>query len=343
MREECPLPLDWLDLIEGLYSDASFDHLTSCDSCRVVVEGIRRSTASGPDLVFRSVDGRPWIAQVKANPTVGDIWLTSAGYSLSSTQPQVDRLIVLIASEISNGAADAWFDVVPISTSTESVGPTDVLVRAEETTLECPLRMVWSAQTVLPVNGLDSYLGELLDDGRAVLAQCLDGTVDLARTGPPIEGGWDLRLEADESIRQAAVVLGGPRAEYLEGSKETSSDGPGNVIRLALSWRAPAGRDAYALAAQSGSLAGSNELVAEAGPLSVSLVLRYDLKSDVISARVENAAALPKRARVVIHAPRLAAPFASDWFVPTPGEQIVVSEGLCVFLKELETVEMVTE
>lgn len=208
----CPLPIDWLDFLEGERAAAMEEHLGTCRSCAELVRRLA-SVVSKPIAMSPITLGGPRITPLaRASVSPGDIWLTST--SFDSGLYRYDGLaqtLVLVLRSVDELGGTRWFDVVPAYIDIESSVPTDVTLEAAESTMWRPLRLDFAQQITVAREQMGSWLGELTDMGDSVLRSVVDGVVDSDRSGPPLEGEDDLRLAA--RLADAAVIrtLAAPR------------------------------------------------------------------------------------------------------------------------------------
>src|SRR5207249_3332358 len=114
----CPLPVDWLDHLEGTPVPVYAAHLADCVSCRVLVEELRRDLPNRVELrsqaLPKSAAWSFWEGVKASSPKFGEIWWTSQAIGKSSRP--VRRILLLILSDLWEEERQSWCDVVPLST-----------------------------------------------------------------------------------------------------------------------------------------------------------------------------------------------------------------------------------
>src|SRR5687768_4906612 len=110
----CPLPIDWLEYLEGAASGDFASHLRECRPCQLLVEELRRQVPGRPRLRLLRVpaaDSWPrWQATQGVSPSLGEIWWSRR------TSQDSERAPFLIVSDAWAEGGRSWCDVVPIST-----------------------------------------------------------------------------------------------------------------------------------------------------------------------------------------------------------------------------------
>src|SRR5215813_6357222 len=82
VKMDCPLPIDWLDYLEGRESESDLGaHLADCGRCQALVAQLREQSV-GVELApysGRALENAPrWQEQDRLQAAVGDVWLTKA-------------------------------------------------------------------------------------------------------------------------------------------------------------------------------------------------------------------------------------------------------------------------
>lgn len=203
----CPLPLDWLDLLEGRPSTAEHSHLDECPSCGAVVRALsdsdafRDSLADGlRALVLRAVRVSLPSPPVFDHVEVGQLWWTVE-------VPEASVRLPILILGVDESDADTWLDVVPLWLDDWSGTNSDVLFAPQDSSSGVGWRAVFRYQFVVSAANLDVPIGVLTESGDAPLEEVLTGRVPAARTGNPIESEYDPRLAQDEWIAIAARAL----------------------------------------------------------------------------------------------------------------------------------------
>ena len=143
---DCPLPIDWLDHLEGRAVDAPVDleaHLADCRRCQALVAELR---AHSVGVVLTAYGGRTeapkWPAEERADVAVGDVWLTKPAEAID------ERQLVMIVDE-RDEFDQTWYSAVPLTTETDLATDSDLLLDSGDTSLGVPLAAQFRLQTPL--------------------------------------------------------------------------------------------------------------------------------------------------------------------------------------------------
>jgi hypothetical protein len=223
----CPLPVDWLDLLEGRPSVADRAHLGDCPSCRAVVAALSTSGSVGAEPVATktwTVAADTPVARLPKPPVfehadVGQLWWTIEVPKASS------RLAVLVISVEEQAGSTSWLDVVPLWLDDAAATSGDLLLAPTDTSTDVWWRALFRHQLVLSQAQLDAPIGMLTDSGAALLEQAVSGQLPLARTGSLIEGEYDRRLAVDAWIADASRLLAAEYAVWSELPDEEAQRG----------------------------------------------------------------------------------------------------------------------
>src|SRR4051794_17328487 len=114
---DCPLPIDWLDYLEGGESEVDLDaHLADCARCRALVAQLREQSV-GVELAPYSgsalEDAPRWQEQERPQVAVGEVWLTRA--ELANHYANLWRQIVVVVAK-RDEFDQTWFSVAPLTT-----------------------------------------------------------------------------------------------------------------------------------------------------------------------------------------------------------------------------------
>lgn len=196
MNADCPLPIDWLDLLEGRPSIAAYPHLAECRSCAQTVEAIQnvpqgrdlgQPPAANADATHHAALGQTNDAEAAGTPSTGDVyWLDDIDHALPVLVLGVQDFDGIPAADI----APAWLDV-------EAAAAGDLLLKSEDTTSGRPWRVVLRLQTVVPLTALAGRLARSTPVGLNAVQDALAGSVSTTRTGSPLESPNDPRLAAN--------------------------------------------------------------------------------------------------------------------------------------------------
>src|SRR4051812_29191837 len=124
----CPLPVDWLDLLEGRPSLARRAHLTECASCRAVIDALTESELREPTITGDFSDAVP--------PVLDDAAGALARWQIRWLEPSgADIRVPVVVNEIEDGDDnDIWVDIVPLWSDRENATAADLLLESEDTT-----------------------------------------------------------------------------------------------------------------------------------------------------------------------------------------------------------------
>lgn len=232
----CPLPIDWLDLLDGRPSAASRSHLNDCAACRTVVASLEAARGAGPLRVPMpdSRQPRPALASSDdSNITFGDLrWLEPP-----DGEVWLPVLVLGIVEE-----ADGAIDVAPLSLDRDAATSVDLLLDAADTTTAVPWRVAFRRQSLVSPAFVKARLGTLTDGGRRVVNKALDGAAPAERTGPELESDHDPRLLADDWMRPLltaaaeALDIGESEDDSPASSPADASPQQGKVLQFALRW-----------------------------------------------------------------------------------------------------------
>jgi hypothetical protein len=248
----CPLPVDWLDLLEGRSTVAEHSHLAECPSCAALVAALSGDPSLTADLLAEKVltvgaetaaPGLPSLPAVEG-PAVGQLWWTVE-------VPEVDARLPVLLIGIEEDRPVEWFNAVPLRPD-DAVGTSgDVLFLPNDTSTRLPWRALFRYQFVLSSAQLDSAIGELTESGGRLLDDALGGHVPFARAGNLIESEDDPRLMVDDWIGVASRILASEYASRIERQGEAEAEEPiPTLLILTLSRQAaPKEEAAYQLAA----------------------------------------------------------------------------------------------
>jgi hypothetical protein len=232
----CPLPIDWLDLLDGRPSAASRAHLDDCAACRTVVTSLEAAREVDPIRVtaLDSWQPRPTLASSDdSNIGFGDLrWL-----ELPDGEVWLPVLVVGIVEE-----ADGAVDIAPLSLDRDAATSVDLLLDAADTTTTVPWRVAFRRQSLVSPAFVKVRLGTLTDRGRRVVDEALDGAAPADRTGPELESDDDPRLSADDWMRP--LLTAAAERLYIDESEDDSpapssadaSPQHGIVLQFALRW-----------------------------------------------------------------------------------------------------------
>ncbi|MGH9890937.1 MAG: hypothetical protein ACREA0_02915 [bacterium] len=335
--KSCPLPIDWLDLLEGAPSPASRAHLVECPSCRAVVDALERQVLGkrfeAAPRKGRLQGGRPaWVERRPEDASFSEIWWTGSSFEAADVQyKDLDRIPILVLDVSEETEGPSWLEVVPLWTDWDNATSSDLLLEREHTSTAIPWRVLFRLQTVLERRQLDSCFGSLTDEGDKLIRDALGGRFTEARFGTELEDGLDPRLTADRWMEEIVHLLGRHEAAFEESeAEERRQQTPETGVLLfelrekALSTQG----QPYALAAKTG---GSGELAKHAIVETAGQVLEgyliHDLDTDTLSFHVVRASGFSAPVRLVVNSSRVPEPVRSAAFIPEAGRVVAVATG----------------
>src|SRR4051812_4504640 len=118
MKRTCPLPIDWLNFIEGHADSELESHLDSCLSCQALVTALRDEAASeelGDWLSQIDLDAAVTFQPTKAeSSSFGDFVLSASSFADGDIAYHgLDRLILVVLDNGEERAGRHWFRVAP--------------------------------------------------------------------------------------------------------------------------------------------------------------------------------------------------------------------------------------
>jgi len=340
----CPLPIDWIEYLEGAVSDEFTTHLPKCRPCQLLVEELRREKR--PRLSRAPfVESWPrWTETRDAAPAFGDIWWTSS----ESPEAQISigfRIVVLVVSDVWQEHGRLWCEVVPLSTNVEDATSLDVVLLRRDTDTEVPWTVLLRNQMIAEVRDLDTRFGRLTDPGQALIRDVVAGHAPHDRFGSPIDGPDDPRASIPQELHRAVRLLGQKYARLLDDQTSTRS---ARILAF------PMQRTSFGSgkAAAQLSLAASTAVeqtarqwaieLPERGRLRGRIEHRYmeDVLLFVVEEVIEEQLGLGPIAWIAAWSDRLKAPVTSQPFHPTVDREIVISKDMEIFPQEVSRLEL---
>jgi hypothetical protein len=225
MMPGCPLPVDWLDYLDGDRPDLK-THLDECLACHALVASLREQPVTSiKDHWAKSYIGNleaVWHEDRPAMPALAEFWFSASDFALSSVNTLaaqtgstfsyegVDRLLLLVVSHPDNDHNTQWLDVVPVLSDVERATETDVLFEADENSLGTPWRALFAHQCKVARGQLDTRVGSLREAGQMVLTAAFNGSLDERRWGAPLQHPADPRAFLGQELDEAFLRLRTP-------------------------------------------------------------------------------------------------------------------------------------
>jgi len=343
----CPLPVDWLDYLDGGASEELGAHLRECVPCQLLVATLRhdlpsRANTSAVDL--RHTHSWPhWREDKPHSPTLGDIWWSVQSPTLDVTS--LARALLLVISDPWPEGGRSWAHVVPLSTDIETATSLDLLLARVDSDVAVPWRALLRYQTVAERKDLDSRIGTLTPSGRALLDQVLAGRAPVERLGSAIAGPLDSRVALPEAASTALRRLG--RGYALLHEEGEAAKPPTRVASFAMRQTRRQSPTPEGLALAAASSAASENVIWSVdipGRGRLQGRVEYRLSEDqlvfVVEDIEEKERGLHSAARIALSSERLATPTASQPFVPAVGQEILLGRDLGIFPEEINQLEL---
>lgn len=342
----CPLPIDWLDHLEGRPVPELAAHLADCVSCRVLVEELRRDLPSRSELRPQAVpDSTTWPAWAgaKARPArFGEIWWTSQ--RLGTPSESTGRILLLILSDLWEEERQSWCDVVPLSTDIENATSVDFLLSRGDTDVQVPWRVCFRFQTVARPEALDTRIGALTASGYAEIQRVLAGVVDVERFGSPIDGEHDPRARSSTEMEQLIRLIAAPYAALEEHDDAKQESGAVIVFPMIRTKGVVDTAHQFKLAAASER---DEELpqwevdIPKRGRIQGRLVRSSeDELFFVVETVSESSLGLGSSLSITFWSELLATPATSVTFVPVVGTRVPLGRDFGVFPSEISRLEV---
>jgi hypothetical protein len=341
----CPLPIDWLEYLEGAHSEELISHLPECRPCQLLVEELRRERRPPlrPSRVPDVGSWRHWCEIKEQSAAFGEIWWTIG--LPKSLETAMTRVPVLVLSNVWHEKGSSWCEVAPLSTDFERATSLDLILRWSETDMEVPWRVLLRYQTIAELCDLDTRMGKLTEEGHAVVQDALAGLLSMERFGSPIEGDDDPRVELPEPLDNAIRELGRTYACILEPDNNEAS--PNCLLTFELRrFRRPAVEpESLSLAAESAVGDEDTWWVAEIpnkGRFGGRVEHRFgeDELLFQIEDIIEEEAGLSSRAWLTFWSRRLPEPVTSQQFLPGVDRCVLLGRDLAVLPREITRLEL---
>jgi hypothetical protein len=341
----CPLPIDWLEYLEGAHSEALASHLPACLPCQLLVEELGRTPRPRLQPSMPKSNVWPcWPEAKPSSPSFGDIRWTAE--SLGATGKSVTRVLVLLVSDAWEESGRSWCDIVPLSTDIENATSVDLLIQRTDTGLGIPWRMLSRYQTIANIRDLGARIGELTNSGREIVKKALVGHAPEDRYGTPIEGSNDTRARTPEELDRTIQMIGRQYAEILES--ETVSVKTSRILSFEMHpmpIRPVVATQPASLAAATGAEPEGNYWFVQIparGRIEGRVEHKYseDELLFVIENVTEEQLGLQTTAWITVWAAKQEEAVTSQPFHPTANERVVMGRDLGVFPREIRRLEL---
>ena len=340
----CPLPIDWLECLEGAASDELEAHLSKCRPCQVLVEELRRDSRPSlhPANLPKPESWPRWNETHQAAPTCGEIWWTRQ--SLGSADDDLPRVPVLVISEVWPEKGSSWCELVPLSSDIENATSLDLVMLRSDTDMNVRWRALLRHQTIGATSDLETRIGQLTAQGETLVKNVIEGRAPADRFGSPIDGAEDSRVRAPQEVDRAMRLIGCSYAELLTDREQAK---PARVLAFPMRPAVAHGESA----AGPLSLAASTDVEHETTSWSVDIPQRgrvhgrvdHRYLDDELVFVVEDITEEPlgfgATAWIAFWSDRLAAPVTSVPFDPKRDHEVSISKGLEVFPQEITRLE----
>jgi len=248
MDQLCPVPVDWLDYLEGRSKFAAGleNHLAGCPACRVLLATLEATPiAALPNDWASSFRGRldgVWHEERPQTPARAEFWFSASRYELpgeaalnngggfalpSFSYENMNRTLLLVIGDPEPQHGFDWVDVVPVLSDVERATETDYVFSATDSSLNAPWRAMFAHQTKVDRGQLDTRVGSLLGNGIEALHSVLDDNGDESRWGFPLEDIYDPRGYEAEDFEDCLRAL---RTPWLLVSEAASTAGTASNV-----------------------------------------------------------------------------------------------------------------
>lgn len=228
MSDSCPLPIDWLDYLEGEKPAEMKEHLHDCPSCREALSLLGEQVGNVPSPTWTKhltgLEDAHLTEERAVNPAPAELWFSAGEWTFHDTEYRPpERSLVLVLSEASREIGEhSWYDVAPVRTDVEEALPTDLLVTAKESSLNCSLRIVLTFECKVERRQLESRVGRITDIDLVISA--LGDETSAWRWGNPLESPEDTRLWWEPGFSETMDALREPWLQYLDDSQDEEAE-----------------------------------------------------------------------------------------------------------------------
>jgi hypothetical protein len=341
----CPLPIDWLEFVEGRDDYQFALHLAACRPCQILVAELRSQSRERlrPSRLPSANEWPRWSETLlpKTEAHFGEIrWTASV---LASSNRPIPRVPVLVLSDAWQEHDAYWCDVVPLSTDFEDATSLDLILRQNESDLKLRWSVLLRHQTVAATRDLDSRIGSLTQAGLEIVRQALNGEAPPSRFGTALEGYHDSRARLPEHIATVIRLLGQFYAHNLENEATTPANGV-VLIEMKRLGREDVGKRSLQLAADSILRESDDSWIAESsetGRLKGRIEYRaFDDELVFVIDEVQDMVASRETAWILLWSTRLLEPVKSATFIPASDKHVLLGKDLGVLPKEITRLEL---
>jgi hypothetical protein len=360
----CPLPIDWLDLLDGRPSVATRAHLDECASCRAVVDELtatidERADDRGIQQLSAQHRRRATLTTNTVQPevTAGQIWWLTA----ETLEQRLPVLIVAVAKD--EDTSQPLVDVAPLWTDEDNATASDLLLNESDSTTGVRWRVAFRRQALIRGASLHALAGTLTASGQGLLNEALAGHIQAERRGTELESDNDPRLVADAWMDRilagaaASVNEDDEGAELPAVSETLTAAGPsvdliaidstsGKALAFELKLRRDtAGAQSHKLAAASpivGKSVTEATLRDEATGIRVTAVLWADYRTDELLLRPQEVHGVDRPVRFVVRSPLLASPVTVEALLEV-GRPVTLTTGEPISELDVQELEMYLE
>jgi hypothetical protein len=214
----CPLAIDWLEWLDaGRHEKSLHDHFLACRACTELVQLLEPQVGRRPLEGWRDgVDLSRALVLAEdrnASAAVGDFWFTSG------PEGGVDRFLAIVLAGPLAEFGEEWYEVAPVALDVENAFEVELLLRADDSSLQTPMRVQFEMQGVVGREQLFSRAGALTGSGTNVLETALTGVLDESRWGTRLESADDPRMRMNEGTAVAFELLRSPYHSYVEAAE----------------------------------------------------------------------------------------------------------------------------
>ncbi len=343
---ECPLPIDWLDFLEGEMPQDAAAHLRDCPSCKLVVSSLHTSSVHefGDWLADIDVKGSGALEEFAVQDVeLGQVWLSRSSYETPfGGYKDLDRLLLVVLDKPTAEHDRTWVDVAPLWMEPDEATPLDILLDESDSSFSRPWALMLRFQTVVEESQLEGCVGRLTDSGRLSISAAVQGEADELRRGFPLENADDSRLRTVADLRSTIDSLSVIYAMYLEqlGDEDIEDADYSKVLtfRSSLMERRFSTRD-FALAAKAGVSDQPRIWSLQWGSGKLKGHLEFHLRKNLLIFVVMNASGFDEEVRLV-GTVRFTEPVTSDPFLPSQGERVPLRSEKAISDKDIEDLRL---